>query len=478
MKTQAAIALTVDREDVEPPSVLHGVCAVGRQRHVLFITYLFPPGMEMGAQACAQISRYLPLYGWRPVVLTVRERHLEDVDPRPDRALPGPVIRTDVLPHAFDVYRHFKARLGLMAANGTNGNGITSLPEARGSWRWWVLSLLAIPDAYTGWIPMAVIRGLTAIRRYRIEHLFSSGPPWTSHVVALVLARLTGLPWTAHFRDPWTGPIREIARLKPVSARSARIEAALERLVLRRATSVVCVTEQHARLLRQLHPDIPPGKFTSIPNGFDGQEWQGIGAGKAARSAETQFVISYAGTLYNRRSPVPVFRALKSLVDAGVVAPGWIRIDLFGRCDQAGNRHVRELAEECGLVHQVRITGPLSRPEALRRMARSNLLLLLAEGLTLQVPGKTYEYMRAGRPILALAPEGPVAELLRVTGGAWVVDPSDELQIEAAIREAYTAWEDGRPLPGPDPNAVSQFDRRVLAARFADLFDRTTRDFA
>lgn len=469
-------------------------CAA-QQWRVLVISYLFPPGMEMGAQACAQISRYLPLYGWTPVVLTVQERYLEDVDPRADRAFPGPVIRTGVLTHPFDVYRRLKARLGF-AANGSTvkcgaptarflrggvqsgalscraGAAERTRQSAQGA-RSWVLSLLTVPDAYTGWIPVAIIRGLVAIRRHHIDHLFSSGPPWTGHLVGLALAWLSGRPWTAHFRDPWTGSQSEMRRLKPVTALSLRIEAALERTVVRRAAIVVCVTDQHVGLMRRSHPDIPPGKFVSIPNGFDGLEWESVDADTADHPADTQFVISYAGTLYNRRSPLPLFRALRRLIDAGEVAPERIRVDLFGRCDRVEDREVRELVEECGLVSQIRITGPLSRSEALRRMARSSLLLLLAEGLTQQVPGKTYEYIRAGRPILALAPDGAVAQLLRSTGGAWIADPADEAQVAAAIREAYQAWGCGRALPVPDRERVASFDRRLLAGRFAALFDRT-----
>ena len=105
-----------------------------------------------------------------------------------------------------------------------------------------MLSLLGVPDVYTGWIPPAVISGMRVIRRYDVEHLFSSGPCWTSHLVGLALAWLSGLPWTAHFRDPWTGPRTEMQRFKPVSALSAWMEAALERMVVRRADIVVCVT--------------------------------------------------------------------------------------------------------------------------------------------------------------------------------------------------------------------------------------------
>jgi len=104
-------------------------------------------------------------------------------------------------------------------------------------------------------------------------------------------------------------------------------------------------------------------------------------------------------------------------------------------------------------------------------MVGSGLLLLLAEGLSLQIPGKTYEYLRAGRPILALTSEGSLADLLRKTGGAWVVDPSDEAGIADAVRTAYQAWKHQLAVPMANRALVTSFDRRLLAGRFAELFD-------
>jgi hypothetical protein len=106
-------------------------------------------------------------------------------------------------------------------------------------------------------------------------------------------------------------------------------------------------------------------------------------------------------------------------------------------------------------------------------MTQSNLLLLLAEGWSVQIPGKTYEYLRAGRPILALTSEGAAARLLRTTGGAWVVDPADHAGIATALREVHRRWRAGEDGPLAEPAAVAAFDRRRLAGRFADLFDQS-----
>jgi hypothetical protein len=123
------------------------------------------------------------------------------------------------------------------------------------------------------------------------------------------------------------------------------------------------------------------------------------------------------------------------------------------------------------LQHCVEVGPPLSRPETLRRMARSDLLLLLAEGWDLQIPGKTYEYLRAGRPILALTSDGALADLLRQTGGAWVAEPSNDAAIALAVRDAYMSWKRGHSTTTADRSAVAGFDRRRLAGRFAALFD-------
>lgn len=437
------------------------------------VTYLFPPDTAIGAQACAQIARYLPHYGWTPVVLTPRKSNVEPRDPEPEDVC-GPVIRTAQIPHPFTIYRGLKSRLGFAVEEVADWTTFDGNGRTRTRRRDQVLALLAVPDAYTGWIPPAVVTGFWAIRRYGIEHLFSSGPPWSGHLVALILARLSGLPWTAHFRDPWAGPLEVMARAKPVSALSLQLETALERTVVRRADTIVCVTEEHADLLRRTHAQRPANKFVTIPNGFDEAEWEGLAheGRRDASSREGAFVVTYAGTLYNRRSPVPLFRALKSLIDAGEIPRDRVRVDLLGFCDIVAGRRVSELAAEHGLDGHVRLTGLLGRRDALRHMMRSDLLLLLAEAGTLQVPGKTYEYLRAGRPILALAPTqgSGVARLLGRTGGAWVVEPTDQAGLIKALREIYRSWASGRGLPVPDPAVVANFDRRHLAGLFAELF--------
>jgi glycosyltransferase involved in cell wall biosynthesis len=453
------------------PAILRSQWAPGerdRRRSVLAIAYQFPPSAEIGAQSCAQIFRHLARYGWNVNVLTVQERHLEELMPEAS-LFPGNVIRTSRIPHPLLLYQNYRGGLAGEGAREDGGAGprTDGLERTRDRFRRWILSMLILPDCHTSWIPHALLEGLRAVKRHNVDCIVSSAPWWTNHLVGFWLARWTGLPWVAHYRDPWTHG----RWLKPVSDWSIRIEKEMEHRVLARARAVVTVTEQHAAVLRKTHPDLDPGKFSSIPNGYDGAEWGEMAEGAPARGS--QFVITYAGGLYAGRSPQLLFETVRSLIDSGEVERNDIQIDLLGHCSVVDGSRVADLAAGSGIADQVSLPGFLSRKETLRRVAASNLLLLLAEDWPYRIPAKTYEYLRAGRPILAITAEEALKDLLERTGGAWVVEPSDRAAMAAALRQAYRCWREGGQAPRPDPEVVSGLDRRLLAGRLAEVLEST-----
>jgi len=454
-------------------------------RRVLFISYSFPPSTEVGAYTCAQIARYLPLYGWEPVVLTVKEKYVDvlylrdnDSDRVSDSDL---VIRTRKLPHPSDIYRRFKSSslAGKLSRDGdrtpvSTADGAEN-QSARAT-RDLLLSLSDIPDKYTGWLVPAVASGLRAIKQKKARAIYSSAPYFTSHLAGYSLALLTGLPWVAHFRDPWiTGVIAELRH----ENMWFKINRALERLTISRADAVVCVTEEHAALMRAAYDQMAAPKFAVVMNGFDGLEWQeaeeslhsGAPGGGYAADGPRKFRITYAGALYMKRNPAPLFRALRTLIDSGEMGRDEASVELIGPCESIEGRDMADLISEAGIEGCVEMRGRLSHSETLRRLLQSDLLLLLAEGLDVQIPGKTFEYLKTRRPILALTSEGAVATLLRRTGGAWVVSPDDQPGVVNAVRECYRLWKRGLPGPAPDPLIVESFDRRRTTGRIAELLD-------
>lgn len=446
----------------------------GAGKHVLMIVSDFPPSIEMGAQTCWQIARHLPEHGWTPTVLTKGEGPVDNRDAVADKFEPGlTVVRTSMLPHPVQILRRLR---GGRAAHREVGETVGA-PAASSGRRGWlrtaVLAALNVPDTETGWILPAVAAGRGLARKLDVACLFSSGPVWSSHLAALGLARLTGLPWVAHFRDPWS-----LGSFFSGENRWAdRANARLERAVVQRADTVICVTDRHTTLLRQHYTACRPEKFVTVPNGYDSAEWeqaeQDAGASRAS-AGRGRFVITHAGALYAGRSPLPVLEALRRLAQTGDLTLDRVRFDVIvnDKVRQLPDgREIVDVAHQMGLGGSVQVLGPLPRRETLRRLLDSDLLLLLGHNFTVQVPGKLYEYLRSGRPILALVPAGAQTDLLRATGGAWIVEPDDVDGAVKAVRDAYRRWQAGQSGPEADARLVGGFDRRVLVGRIAAHLD-------
>jgi glycosyltransferase involved in cell wall biosynthesis len=328
---------------------------------------------------------------------------------------------------------------------------------------------------YTGWLIPAVWAGWRAIRRTRARVICSSAPCWTNHLVGYCLSKMTGLPWVAHFRDPWmTGHLPGAF----TTEWALKLGRRLELMTVAQASRVVCVTEEHSAMLRTAYPQFPADKFAAVPNGFDGAEWEEFDrylasrTPSATRQPDDVFRLTYAGTLYLARNPLPVFRALRKLIDGGEIPRERVKVDLIGWCEVSEGRSVMDLIAEAGVRDCVNVVGPLSHAETLKRVAQSDLLLLLAEGWTIQVPGKTFEYLKSGRPILALTTEGAVASLIKRSRGGWVADPSDEGAVLGALRECYRDWAADRAPRTPDAAVVASYDRRVTTGQLGRILDQ------
>jgi hypothetical protein len=445
-------------------------------------------------------------------VLTVKEKYIDapyikhnDGDRVSDSGL---VIRTHKLPHPSDIYRRFKStRQDLPTADCRLPIADSSTPRILLSLRRFlhetgrllsirnpqsairnrktldlrdlILSFSSLPDKYNGWLIPAVAAGLRAIKRTRAGVIYSSAPYFTSHLAGYCLSLLTGAPWVAHFRDPWiTGALET---LRPDNKICFRIDRALERMAISRADAVICVTEEHATLMRAAY-DRKAGdrtaasKFAVVMNGFDGLEWQEAVESlrqdtPGAADGPRKFRITYAGELYMKRNPAPLFRALRFLIDRGEIGRNEAIVELIGSCKSSEGRSIADIISEAGVEECVVTPGRLGHSETLRRLLQSDLLLLLAEELVVQIPGKTFEYLKTRRPILALTGEGAVATLLRRTGGAWVVNPNDQPGVINAVRECYRLWKYGLPAPAPDQMIVESFDRRKTTGRIAELLD-------
>lgn len=412
-------------------------------RHVLFVAYHYPPeASSSGVLRTLKYTRYLGAHGWRTTVLTLKRHAFEVTDAGlEDQIPPGVrVVRTSFL----DVKRHLGIR-GVYPGS------------------------LAVPDRWIGWWPWAVREGRRIMRTDPVDLVYSTSPHATAHVVALSLRRLTRCPWVADFRDPWyeEPPEAGTPRIVHWAARH------LERQVVHRAATVVASTDRLRDALATRYAGEPREKFCAIPNGYDDEDF-------AARpmpdlSAGSELLILHAGGINPTfRDPRPLFAALREVGDSGALDVSQVRFRFLGGGPFGDSPQMRQAIEAAGLSGRVEFLPRVDYARALAEQAKARLLLLLqaSADTTDLVPAKLFEYLRAGRPVLAVVGPGATAELLRETGGGWVVDPRSPEALQAALAAAVRAWQSGTlAVLTADHGVLKRFSRERLAADLAARFD-------
>jgi glycosyltransferase involved in cell wall biosynthesis len=406
-------------------------------KRVLMVAFHFPPQRgSSGIQRTLKFAQYLPDAGWQPLVLSAHPRAYEDAG---GAAYTGPAEVTRAF--AVDTARH-------LAVRGRYSR------------------LLALPDRWAGWFLGAVPAGLRLVRGRRPQVIWSTYPIATAHLVGLALRRLTGLPWIADLRDPM------IDDAYPTDPWMRRASAWIERQTVRHCARAVCTTPGAVRSYRLRYPDVPPQRFCLIENGYDEQEFVAAipPGGTPPRAPAAPFVLLHSGIVYpSERDPGPLFAALGRLQRAGALDAATFRLRLRASVHED---LLARLAREHGIENLVEIAPPLPYRAALAEMREADgLLVLQAANCNDQVPAKLYEYLRVGRPILALADaQGDTAALMCAAGIDTVAALDDTAAIETALpRFLALARAGGAPLAPPD--FVAAQTRRARTLQLAELLD-------
>ncbi len=438
-------------------------------RRVLMILYYFPPSGGPGVQRGLKFVRYLPEFGWEPIVLTVGEN--ADFMVRDEtlcREIPPGlrVVRTRC-PEFYGLYRTVTQQSGASLDVTSQSHG-----EQRPVRRMlrWLRGAIFVPDGRMAWTPFAVSAGVRLLRESRCQVIFSSGPPFTCHAIGRALHRRSRLPWVADYRDPWTTATFYPAR--PAFAR--KLDLRLEAACIRAAACNIAVGDGMVAELRRRYPDLPPERFRVIPNGYDPADFAHI-----PYQAPDTFRITHAGSLFRGRAPELFLQAIEELMGDEPGFAASVRLCFAGRID--GEVERRLTGSPLGPICE--LPGYLPHRQSIELLRRSRLLLL-AVGTDAQsqsmVTGKLFEYLAAEVPILALAPQaGDAARLLARSGAGWVFAPDDGVGIREHLRGLWRAYRAAQAV-GTDcahplqfgltrnEEEIASYSRRELTRRLAD----------
>ncbi len=428
---------------------------------LLIVTYYFPPSGGAGVQRVLKWVKYFREFGVEPVVLTVEGGAYPKHDETLGREVPPgvEVHRTS----AFDPYTAY-ARLTGRSRQQAIAETAGHVAESE-SWKerlaQWVRANLFIPDARVGWVPFAVRRGARVLRYESFDAILTSGPPHSVHLTGLALHRLTGLPWVADFRDPWTD-ISYYDEL-PRTAIARIVDEWLERTVLTEAAKVITISEAGKELFLSKVPRVAED-IAVIENGFDPADF----AVENTVPADC-FVLAYVGSLYGSRSPEALWQAIASLREQGLIPK--LRLRLVGRIGD----DVLATLRRYGLDAVTEVVSYLPHDEAVREMQQATALLLTIEPYSHEngtTTGKIYEYLAAGRPVLGSGPAtGAAANLLREAEAGRMIDRDDAEGFAEYLRSLYQAWERGGMPNGASAEAAASYSRRTQTGEVAALLD-------
>jgi glycosyltransferase involved in cell wall biosynthesis len=440
-------------------------------RRVLLIAYHFPPSAAVGGMRMANFAKWLSLFGWESHVLTIPQKYIEHLDVERLEALQSVRIqRVGLLPTVVRMYSVLKQRFSgnCLPARMIQPSAAPVVNAARPESlarkiKRYILSILVFPDYEAGWIIPAALAAIRQIRRQRIDSMMTSCPPYSAHLIGLIVKTMTGTKWVADFRDPWmtTG----WKRTYPTCALSMRFEMWLEKKVVENADIVMFNVDRLKTAYQKRYVHVPTDKFVYIPNGMPSC----ISANAVPLRKYETFTLSYTGSFYVGRSPEPVFQAISHLIREGVISSDAVRVKLVGHCRAVDGAPTTALIDKYGLESVVELIDPLPYTQALNILRRSHLALLLAPNLPFQIPAKLYDYLGTGVRILAIAEEGGTADLVRETDSGCAFPSHDvegiknfllnEMQFQNSMNRNRAA-------------AMARFDMRRVTEQLAIHLDR------
>lgn len=410
---------------------------------VLIIAYHFPPQAgSSGLLRSLKYCRYLPKFCWHPAVLTPHPRAYEKIDERTLNSIPQgvPVIRS----FALDTKKHM----------GIGGRYIR---------------YLALPDRWVSWVLGGVPAGLHAVRAREIDVLYSTFPVMSAAVIGLALRRLTGLPWVLDLRDPMSQPDY------PHDPLVRRVWSYIERACMRRVSRVIFTAESTRRMYLDRYPEfLKPEMCVLISNGYDEEDFQDLAIPKAGPvPAGRPIRLVHSGLIYPvERDPRPMFSAVARMKKTGRLSAD--KIQIIFRAPGSEDLY-RKLLEEKNIEDLILLEPAIPYRQALQECADADgLLLFQAADCDIQIPAKAYEYLRIGKPILALTTHtGDTAALLREVGGATIVNLTSEDEIYEGLSSFVDSLRVGT-HPLPDSEKIRRYTRQAQAGQLASVLNDLT----
>lgn len=420
-------------------------------RHVIFISAAFPPTGGPGVQRSLKFVKYLPMWGWSPIVwsapsldgLPYDDTLLHDIPasvavhrfPRPDK----PVQRraaTSSDPWWQRIGRSLRVRPRGMSEH---------------------------PDSLMDWARASLPQVLRIISEQSVDAIYSTFSPASNHWLAMQVKTATNLPWVADFRDLWTDDYR----YAPHNGVQRNADLALEREILDCAEAVIGVSPRQTSILAS-HARRTAERFFTIYNGYDPDDFRGV---RRQRPVDGDWVLAHVGRLDRWRALPAWFDGLRAFLDHDPNARSRCVLRVVGHASTAMREKLATTGARCDLH------GYQSHGAAIQHLHDADALLLpVPEGPNADsvIPAKLFEYLASKRPALVVGPVGGECEGIVRRCQAGITVPFESMRVAEGLRTLFEEW---KRLPastqGTDPVPV-EFSRPAQAQRLVAILERVS----
>ncbi|HMN24175.1 MAG: glycosyltransferase [Ignavibacteriaceae bacterium] len=414
-------------------------------KKVLFISYFWPPSGKASLHLPLDIIRHLPKDEIEPIILTVEdetftqkdESLLSKVDPN------WRVIKSKAL-EPFDIYRKFigKKKDEKLVASETISLENKSLAHRISIW---IRMNLFVPDARVGWNFTAIKAAKKFLAKEKIDAIVSIGPPHSSHLIGLKLSKMYSIPHIPVLIDPWVDIIyyKNFKRNKL----TLKLDNHFEKSVLQNAKQVVFVTKSAQEdYLNKYH--FLKGKSTVFYWGYDADSFDKVELNKKIHKEKT---LVHAGNIFAYQNPKKLWDQIKIENENG----NKIKIKFIGTVDN----EILNYIDSIGLSNSVEVAGFLSYPKMIEQIYNADMLLVCSSEPR-HVPGKLFEAMRTGNPIIAFGDNNTEVKQILIDADAGMMFNYDE-SVAEFFKKSF--------IKKDDHQNIVKYDRAVISKEFAAL---------
>ena len=418
---------------------------ITRLKNILIVTYYWPPSGGPGVQRVLKFCKYLYETDWKPIILTVDNGDFPVIDQS---------LEKDVL--GYKIYKSksfsFHKIFNFLNKKSTTPTFQLSSAEQDGFFiklsRWIRLNIV-IPDGRVGWYFDSVNVGSKIFRENKIDAIFSSAPPYTTHLIAKNLALSNNLPWIADFRDPWTDRFYNYENKRWWI--TSKLDKVLEDSVINSAQKCVTVSKEISRSFK--------ADFNVVHNGFDEKDFLNVHPNKEKENV----VIRYIGTMTKSQNPKNFFKAISRLNSNQKK----YKVELIGNI----HPDIKVYIQEKGFDKFVYFLSYIDHGKAIQRMVNAHFLLLVIPNTVKNkgiVTGKLFEYIRSMSKIIMIGPlDSDAAEIINNTSSGRCFDYDNSTDIVQYLESSKY----------PETINFEKYSRKNLTLELVEILEKMIDDY-